>query len=612
MKVRAVAARARDTVTTSTRSERLSDVDTQRHICDSIANEVERRCRNSLYMFTRSMWSQVERGTKAEWNWHIQAFCFHVQSMLEGWLVANGHGDDAMRARVAASWNDHGLDYVDGELLVQNLVMNLPPITLKSKILMVLAPAWMWLWCPTWCVWAVSATEDNVKRDSNAHRDLVESERYRKLFRITWKVRDNIDAVTKWATTAGGERKSSTMGGNVTGMHNDCILVDDPDDAHRVHSEAIRKDTQDKWTRATKNRVKHGDKSIRMAIQQRVHVDDWTAAQTNKGVWSPDDRKAWAWWVIPLQFGHAPEEAPVMSPWGWTDPRKVANENLHAARFSDAFIADEIRDKGPDGFAGQYNQNPRSYDDGMIKRSYVRFFRVADEMPSIRPRPHGCGVAPDGSRETAYVLQRRKDGSLDIDWLTITIDASNGAESLRASQVGILVVGGKGALRFVFDDRTAIMGIERMYEVIAETVAAWPVGRVLVELKAAGSSVINDLRKRMREQQILGPDGSIKNVKIEAIKVPPGDSKESRAAAMVSAWSNSHVMVLDGAEWLYPKVIAGGRTIDEGFVGEICGFPGSKKNDRVDAMSQLMAFYANSNDAKERARRFVHGARHQQ
>lgn len=582
------------------------------------------QCRRSLYEFVKQSFHVLEPGEKLEHNWHLEAFCFHVQNMLEGWLVANGHGTPAMRERVIGYWAAHGLTYIQGYLLVQNLILNLPPITLKSRILMVCAPAWMWLHCPSWSLCAISSVDDNVERDSNQHRELVQSEWYKVTFEVTWKIKDGSkekkkpgqpanenasktvksDSVKKWGTTAGGERKSRTMLGGFTGVHVDAIFLDDPDDAHKVFSEPKRREVQDKWRRAIKNRVKHPNRSIRIAIQQRVHSDDWTAAQVANGTWSPDDRMAWAWVVIPLQYGRAPAEAPQMSPWFWSDPRRAANENLQASRFSDEFIADEIRDKGPEGFEGQYNQNPASFEDGMIKRSYVRFFRLQDTAPSTRKLPPGCGIDEHGVPVPTKVLGYRPDGSLDIDWMSITVDCSNGSQAVTASQVGILVVGGRGLERFIFDDRTAIMGIEQMYDAVAACVADYPVQRVLIELKAAGPSVINDLEKRLRAGDIVGPDGSPKLVQVEPIKVEPGDSKESRAAAMVSAWRLGLVHVLEGAPWLYSKMTAGGKLIDEGFINEVTTFPRSRKNDRVDALSQLMAFYAVKGDAKSKARAY--------
>ena len=553
-----------------------------------------RRTRGSLYEFFKASWHVLEPGVPFEDNWHISAFCFHIQSMLEGWLVANGHGTAEMKQRVRASWERNGLEYVDGELLVQNLIGNLAPITLKSRILMVAAPAWMWLHCPSWSFCAISSVDDNVKRDSNAHKDLVKSPWYRDTFRIDWSVRRDIDAVGEWMTTAGGERKSRSLLGGYTGVHVDALFLDDPDDAHKVHSEPMRREVQDKWKRSIKNRVKHPDRSIRIALQQRVHVDDWTSAQIAHGVWSPTDRKAWAWLVVPVHFGRGPENAPRVSPWGWTDPRTVANDNMHPARFSEAMIADEQRDRGPEGFEGQYNQNPASLDGGMIKRANIRYFRISGEPITTRKRIPGTGIDEQGHDVPALVLERSDDGRLDLEWLTVTVDCSNGGEAVTASAVGILVIGGRRLQRFCFDDRTEVLSIEGMYDAIKAAIASWWVRKVLIELKAAGASVINELKKQLANGTLLGPDGNPTIVEVVAI-APKGaaarDSKESRAAAMASSWRSGLVFLLEGADWLYPRIAGGGKVLDQGHIGEITTFPKSRRNDRVDAWSQLITYY---------------------
>ncbi len=544
------------------------------------------KARRSLFEFLKQGWHVLEPGVTLDEGWHIEAVCLHVQWMLEGWLVANGYGTAEMKARVCAQFAAHGLTWKQGQLLVQNFLANVPPGTLKSRILMVFAPAWMWLHCPSWSLCAISSVDDNVTRDSNAHRELVASAWYRATFSIEWTIKKKADSVGDWQTTAGGERKSRPLLAGFTGVHVDALLLDDPDDAHRVFSEPERKKVQNKWTRAIKNRVKSLDRSIRIAIQQRVHVDDWTAYSLRNGRWSRDRRLAWAQLCLPLLAGHGPKDLAPTTPWGWSDPRTIAGECLQPSRFSEEAIADERIDRGPYGFESQYNQNPEPLDNGMIKHAWLRFFRLEDTPANPRRRPDGCRTVEE---DPTYTLLTRKDGGLDLDWLTITVDCSNGSEALTASAVGLLAIGGKGQQRFAFDDRTAVMGILEMYAAVRGIIEAWPVGRVLIELKAAGSSVIADLKQALAKGDLIGPDGRPCVVVVEAI-TDVKDSKESRAAAMVPAFAAGLVYVLEGAPWLYPT-FRDGKLIDTGFVGEVCVFPQSKRNDRIDALSQLMTRY---------------------
>lgn len=568
---------------------------TRKKIADAARGEL---CRRSLYHFVVESWDVLEPGTAPDWNWHIQALCWHIQMLLEGWLVANGHApangnarQREIRRRVELSWQLHGLTLKEREILVQNAIFNLPPGTLKSRILMVCAPAWMWLHCPSWTVCAISGVDDNVTRDSNMHRELVESEWYRESFKITWTLSKKKNSVKSWETSAGGKRKSRTIQSSFTGVRVDALFLDDPDDAHKVFSEPKRKEVHHKWRRAIRNRMNHLNRSLRIAIQQRVHVDDWTSAQVAKGTWTPQRRKAWMWVVWPLRFGRGPKDVPALSPFGFVDPRRVANENLHTERFPDEVIADEIVDRGPDGFAAQYDQNPEDIDGGMIKRSYVRFFRIEDQPISTRARPYGCGLKPDGTPEDAFVLKRdERTGKLDLDFLAVTIDCSNGSESEDASATSIIVFGGKGQQRFIFEDRTRVMGPLEMQDEVVRVVQDWEPNEVLIEAKAAGPSRIAELRMALQKGLVGRRTG--KAIVCTVVPIDPGgESKEQRAAAMIPVWAAGFVYVLDGAAWLYTEVTATGKTVDLGLVGEVCGFPKVKKNDRVDAISQAITHY---------------------
>lgn len=569
------------------------------------------KMRRSLYEFLKGCWHIIEPGVEPDWNWHLEALCFHIQCLLEAWLVASGHAPSngnrrqrEMRERVKATWKANGLKFRDGELLVQNAVFNLAPGTLKSRVLMVVAPAWIWLHCPTWSLCAISSVDDNVRRDSNDHRELVETPWYRETFGIKWKIDPRRSSVADWATTAGGERKSRTMLGGFTGIHADALFLDDPDDAHKVHNESARKEVQYKWRRAIKNRVKHLNRSLRIALQQRVHVDDWTAAQIGKGVWKTYDRKAWMWVPIALRYGRGPDDAPKITPFGWSDPRKVANENMHPARFPDEVIADEIRERGPDGFAAQYDQNPENYDSGMIKRAWVRFFRLEDWPVETRARPHGCGlkVGPDGKAIVGEDGRGMDEPAIVIpidpltkrhafDEVCLSVDCSAGSESGDASRVGLLVCATRGMQRFILDDRSAVMGPQEQRLAIAQAIRDWPqISTVLVELAALGRSAIADLRGAIERGEITDRFGT--KLMPTVVEVPTGnDSKEKRFAAMVPAWAAGLVFVMDGASWLYPVVIDGGKTTDTGYVGEITAFPKVKKNDRCDSTSQFMTHY---------------------
>lgn len=569
---------------------------------------------------------------KVEWGPHLDALCFATQMQLESWLVAYGHGTPEMIERQARAWQATGAVWEDGQpepwlryVLVQNEVDNMPPGTLKSTIVMICANAWIWLWCETFAWGAASGIDANVSRDSNATRDLVRSKWYRETFGIVWDasedldpedqvddsedpeigIRSDNDAVSDWSTTAGGRRYSRTVQRGFTGMHVDGTFIDDPDDADKVWNEAARLRPQNRFTRAIENRVNDEHRSIRKVMQQVVHVEGFSAYLLSIARWSPQNPKGWAQLCIPAEFGFQPEEAPRETPYGWKDWRTTKGEIIHP-RLSPGVLADK-RSKLP-GYEGQYNQNAQRTGSGMFEWRLSRFFVFQGEnVATLRRRPELC---PSRIDQPPVVIRLE-----DLDRITLSIDAANSlnpnpADGKKISAVGLIVGGCRDEQRFILDDRTRVLGPSKMYRAIFDLIRAWPLGRILVELKAMGPSVIDELTRAIRrgwyldpdtDERIvlLGPDGDPTRAVVEAFD-PGKDSKEQRAHGMLPPWEQGLMFFHDGAPWLYPQVDENRKTVDEGCLGEVCTFPASRRTDRVDSISQLVAKYRKAGDARAR------------
>jgi hypothetical protein len=169
------------------------------------------------------------------------------------------------------------------------------------------------------------------------------------------------------------------------------------------------------------------------------------------------------------------------------------------------------------------------------------------------------------------------------------------------SAVGLMVTGRRGDETYVLDDQTKVLGVSGTYVAIFKILAMWLLEVVLVEKKAMGPSVIAELERSIRrgwyldpdtEERVplLGPDGKRVRCKIETFD-PGKDSKPTRANGVVMPWEQGTVFLHDGAPWLYPQVDENRKTIDEGCVGEICGFPASRRSDRMDCLSMAVAYY---------------------
>lgn len=575
----------------------------------------EARCRASLYAFFVESFGVLE-STKLDQTPWIKAQCDSVQAWLEGWLVAQGCDKDGkplkatpeMVARQEAHWRRELAGLPDAEELlatqpwfreplVQDLVINGYPGSLKSRIVMVVALAWMWLHDPTFTMAATSGTSNNVARDSNMCKELVRSPWYRETFRIEWTVGANragavVDAQEEWANSAGGYRLSKELFSSWQGVHADMLGVDDPDDAHKVWGEAERKRTREKVV-ALRNRIRVPLQSLRVIVQQRVHAEDVTWHTMSGGAWSGAHRKRPAILSIPLQY-RAARSMP--TPWGWRDPRTLEDEVSHPARYTAEFVAAERVAYTAAGFEAQYNQNPSAGVGGWFKRENWHFWRPAGALEMLGARPRGC---VDRVVRPTLELKLNARGFLDLDYTDLSVDASFGSLSDAASGVSLTLIGGRGGQRFVLYDSTKPRTYTETEDAIRDIVKSWRMTRIsklLIESKAQGTAVMDRLRKAMAGvdsaiPRLLGPDGKPTTIPIEMLE--PDGGKAARAHAALPVQESGLVYVLDGADWL-----------DE-WMDEVSAFPFGRRDDRVDTLSQALNYRAGHAGGAEQARREV-------
>ncbi len=605
--------------------------------------DLEACCRDSFATFFRSGWHVVE-GSRLLWGKHMQLQCDVAQAFAEGWLVAHGKGTIAMEARQRAYWALYDLEMPPGasgasaaalatagytdppaapgaeevlpdpyDLLVDHLVVNGGPGTAKSRIWMVYLQAWVWLHDPTAQFACTSGTEKNVIRDSNHCKTLVKSKWYRETFQIQWRVGANaagtmVDGVGWWVNSVGGERVSQIWCSDWSGLHADFFLGDDPNDAKKVWSSAEREQVSETYDKAMGNRLKFG--SVVMILQQHVHPQDQTMTLKLRGVpehdkeaikrakrcgaWSRTFRKRWAAFVLPIEYDPT---RPSSTPWGLNDWRTDPGEVLFPFQWTKDVIAAEIERLGPQGWAAQGNQDPENTGGGEVQRVWFGFCVIAGEQPSGRARPRGCARRGEGGDDTLpikvpVVIQKKIDGTLDLDWLEIHVDPKNGSQRKKSSRVGLILLGGKGNQRFVLDDRTERHGFLGTLDALREMVRDWAhfgLNAVVVEFKAQGEAVIATLKKEIENGDIIDRNG---NRVLIAIEDAEGGNTPFgvRFDAALPTYRAQMVHVLDGAPWA-----------DE-YIEETCAVPNGTFDDRPDATCQGINRH---NDAMDFERRFA-------
>lgn len=548
---------------------------------------VRKKSLGSLAWFARYSWPILE-STPLHWTPWLQAQCDTLQWFFEGHLVASGKGTPEMVERHRAFYAAAGIAPDIGQLLVQDLYLNGFPGSLKSRFAMVVGPAWVWLHDPTFTMAATSGTGDNVTRDSNMMKELVSSSWYRATFEIGWDVGRNragveVNSVGEWHNSAGGYRLSKELFSSWQGVHVDYLAVDDPDDAMKVWGEADRLRARRKVT-AIRNRIKDPTRSIRLVVQQRVHPEDVTGWTIKKGIWSAataEGRAMPAVLAIPLEFRPSRR---CTTPWGWTDPRTEVDEVAHPERYTPAFRSSERIAYGSSGYEAQYNQNPEIIEGGWYKRIHWRFFRLPEDATDPRPRPEGCRPRTGEGADPALELGRRKDGALDVDVIAISVDATFGSLSDNASAVGLTAYGIAAGRRLMLEDATEPMTYTQTEDALCAMIVRWAphapsrIVDVLVEKKANGAAVVDRIKKMLSEAKLVDAQG--RPIVPRFVELETEGGKAVRGRAAMPTVEAGLVYLRDGAPSL------------NDWVGEVSGFPHAARDDRFDALTQMVIHYA--------------------
>jgi|GEM_PF-1648410 len=307
------------------------------------------------------LWPILEPGTPLEWNWNLDRLCDALQRQIEG--------DPAY----------------------QNLVVCVPPGTMKSLLVAVFAPAWEWLHYPHRRKIFFSNDDELAKRDSRRTRDLLRSEAYKRLLAIAcgwtgrkpWIFAHDQNEKTNFENSDKGFRQCRSIDAKVVGKRGDDWVVDDPVDTNAFlkcgpdRRAAILKDVNTTIEKVLPSRVNLQAKARKTIVMQRLDPDDPAGRHIRKG-----------WKVIQFSMEFNPDN-PYNDP---QDPRKVRGEPLYpptSSLFPTAKLEELKQSLGLIEWNGQYNQEPSTKEGGQIRREWFRerwrgdpreLAKVADEV----------------------------------------------------------------------------------------------------------------------------------------------------------------------------------------------------------------------------------------
>ena len=317
-------------------------------------------------------------------------------------------------------------------------------------------------------------------------------------------------AVDDWELTAGGGGRYAGIMGGVTGAGADAVGIDDPVRNRReAESEAFRDIIYEAYTDDFQTRLEPG--GIMWLIMTRWHEDDLAGrilASEEGGDWAVVHLPALADDDDPL--GRAPGEA--------LCPDRYDERKLH-----------RIKRIMRDGFEALYQGRPVAAEGGIIKRSWIRYYREPE------PPEKTTGIVQ--SWDTAVKAQEIHDWSVCTTW----------AQTLRCHQ-----------LRDVWRERVEYPALRRA---IIEQAEAWNPDAILIEDKATGQAVIQELRDTTR---------------LPVVPVEPEGDKQTRMSIESSWYASGLIEHPAHAPWLHD------------LERELTTYPYSTDDDQVDSVSQYL------------------------
>jgi predicted phage terminase large subunit-like protein len=258
----------------------------------------------------------------------------------------------------------HQLDRIrKGE--ITRLIINLPPRHLKSVLVSVAFPALLLGHDPTRRIICLSYGADLSSKHAADFRAIVQSPWYRRAFP---KLQISRVADSDVFTTRRGFRRTTSVGGALTGLGASCFIIDDPQKPVDAQSQPLRDHLNGWFSNTLMSRLDNKETGSIIIVMQRVHLNDLTGYLIeNSGGWTMLNLAA---------IAEEDENIPVGEQ---RYHRRLAGEALHPEHESLATLDLLRRELGSEVFAAQYQQSPVPPGGAMIRRQWLRYYDVLPE-----------------------------------------------------------------------------------------------------------------------------------------------------------------------------------------------------------------------------------------
>ena len=477
---------------------------------DAALLELERlQYEENMVDFVEGAWKYIDPNPY-KYGWHLDAIAEHLQAVTRG--------------------------------EIRRLVINVPPRTSKSSMVSVCFPAWTWaqsdygpLSGPHVQFLYASYAQTLSIRDSVKTRRLLESPFFKKYWNRKFRITSDQNTKVRFDNDKGGYRLATSVDGALTGEGGSIILVDDPHNANEVESDLVRQGTLDWWDQSMSTRLNDPKTGAYIVIMQRLHESDLTGHILSK------DKGDWTHLCLPMRME---TDRRCITQW-FVDDREEG-ELLIEDRFGETEVKALEIALGPSAAAGQLQQRPVPKGGGIFKRDWWVLWDEtisgAEGMPKTVFPAFDYIVA---SLDTAYTTRQENDYSAMTIW---------GVWTDRQNNRRIMLV-------YAWQDR---LEFPQLTKEVAALCVKFKVDRLLIESKAAGISVAQELRTQFSRE-----DWGIQLVD------PGRGDKVARAYSVQHLFADKMIYAPD-YEWA------------EKLITQSESFPKAAHDDLVDSMTQAL------------------------
>lgn len=464
--------------------------------------QLSREAERSLAAFIRQAWATCEPGTTFLDNWHIGAIADYLEAVTAGEMP--------------------------------RLLINCPPRYMKSLIVSVIWPAWVWATRPD-TRWVFGSYSDLLAvKHSVDRRRLISSPWFQERWGHRVRLTSDQNAKAEFHNDQRGVMLATSVGGSVTGKGGNFLVLDDPHNPKQADSDLQREHALEFFRKTWSTRLDDKRHGVSVVVMQRLHFLDLSAL------------------CLELDYEHlclpgmAESRTTILLPRSRQEIRREVGEPLWRSREDVAELAQQRATLGTHAFNAQYQQRPVPRAGVIIKREWWKFY---DQLPEL-----------DVWGQSWDMSFKDKPGSDCV--------------------VGL--VGGRRGAHFYFIARTkGPMAFSDTCRAIKTASSQYPrATRILIEDTANGPAIINHLKS-----EISG-----------LIPVTPQGNKLARLVAAEPLVESGNVFLPNPIDPDTGRTRPEREWVHD-FIEQLAMFPQGEHDDDVDAFSQFIIGFRESEPA---------------